>query len=91
MNNGLKVRLKYIGFMLGLVKDVPVWAHNIYNKYPEYSTQKICHTYKEVVEFAREMDSGLVRINGKEVEYIRIVPAIDWTDKFRIVVLFEEK
>lgn len=78
-----------LGFMLGIVKEALVWTHNIESPFPDIKTSKTVHNMKELLEFGRDINRPNRYINGKKIEYVKMLSGFNMKNDFVFIVLYK--
>lgn len=85
----MRLRIHTIKFVLGLVKEATILTHNINSPTGDKSSAKSVTTFKEVVEYGKDIRQPNRFINGKRIEYVKVISAFDFSDNFLFIVLYK--
>ena len=88
--NKLKLRLCNLKFFLGMFKEeVTIVTHNMNSSNSDKNSEKVVKSFKEVLEYGKDIAQEGRHINGKLVEYVRTISAFTWEDQFMFIVLYK--
>lgn len=80
--------VKSFRFFLRIDKSVDYYTHNIYREEKD-SAKMVATSLLDIIKFGKEMENGLIFINGKKAEYFKTASVIDLEGEFYYVILYK--
>ena len=85
----LKLRLYTFAFFLGIIKETRIFTHNMNKPMLDVKSMKIVNSFREVVEYGRDVNQPNRYINGELVKYHKTISAFNLKGDFFFVVLYQ--
>jgi len=84
-----KIRAYTLAFFVGIIKETRVFTHDMSKPMLNIDSMKIVKSFKEVIEYGRDIAQPNRYINGKRVEYHKTISVFNELGDFFFIVLYK--
>jgi len=85
----IKIRLYTFAFFVGIIKETRIFSHDMSKPVLNVDSMKIVKSFKEVIEYGRDIAQPNRYINGKKIEYHKTISVFNVMGDFFFIVLYK--
>ena len=86
----IKIRLYTFAFFVGIIKETRIFSHDMSEPMLNIKSMKIVKSFKEVVEYGRDLAQPNRYVNGKKIQYHKTISVFNVKGDFFFVALYKQ-
>jgi len=88
--NKIKIRLYTFAFFVGIIKETKIFSHDMSKPMLNVNSMKVVNSFKEVVEYGRDLAQPNRYVNGTKIKYHKTISAFSLKGDFFFIVLYKK-
>ena len=88
--NKIEIHLYTFAFFVGIIKETKIFSHDMSKPIFDVNSMKIVRSFKDVIEYGRDLAQPNRYINGKKIQYHKTISVFDRRGNFFFVVLYKQ-